>query len=450
MNNPHSTETGPQASVAEQPAALPVEEAPRNGNAAAKEEPPARSEGHERSRRQRKNGLRFDANGDAGKGQRILAVFCYEPPGSPIGQYIAQLSATLAGRGQTVALFTREAFTVPGVTCHAVGGAAKDIVDAVYEFGDRAAEAFRGAIPPGATVTLLGHEWSGLTPLVKLRMSDDLDSILLLHSLERQRSDLSSDMSRRIEELERAGLRDANAILVHNDAAAKAARDAVPECASRVGHLIHPFSTEPCAKPLDQGTIKAKYQVGPIDPMILFIGDMDARHGIDVLMKSVPCILKNHPQARFVFVGDGDLHWPMRVHARYLLLEHAVRFAGDVHGSDLHDLIQAADIIAVPSRVATEWWPVQMAWAAGRPVVVSRPLADAMGLQHEQDSVVIYPHESSCVWGIERILHDPGLIPTLAAKGKQQLETRFGWAGLAQQIETLMGVEQSAQTPANK
>ena len=50
--------------------------------------------------------------------------------------------------------------------------------------------------------------------------------------------------------------------------------------------------------------------------------------------------------------------------SRYLLLDHAVRIAGDLQGEPLFELIQAADIIAVPSRSSTPWWPIL---AANRP-----------------------------------------------------------------------------------
>src|SRR4029079_6689864 len=99
---------------------------------------------------------------------------------------------------------------------------------------------------------------------------------------------------------------------------------------------------------------------------ILFIGELDDRHGPDALIKSVPTILKNHKQARFVFVGDGALQWPLRVHARYLLLEHAVRIVGHLSGDPLYDLIQSCDIVCVPSRAKTDDWPVLAAWAAKR------------------------------------------------------------------------------------
>src|SRR5262249_14448589 len=76
-------------------------------------------------------------------------------------------------------------------------------------------------------------------------------------------------------------------------------------------------------------------------------------------------------QARVLVVGDGDLYWPIRVHSRYLLLDHAVRLPGHLDSDAVDELIQAADIIAVPSRDSTPWWPILAGWAAGRPVLAT-------------------------------------------------------------------------------
>src|SRR5262249_40243701 len=150
------------------------------------------------------------------------------------------------------------------------------------------------------------------------------------------------------------------------------------------------------------------------DPTVLYIGDFDERHGPDVLMKAVPALIKNHPQVRLIFVGDGKEFWPMRVIARYLCLEHAVRLIGDLRGRPLHELIQAADIIAVPSRVHTEWWPILAGWAAQKPVVTTHTMAGPLQLQHEVNSVLAYPHDSSLVWGIERLLFNWDLAHQIA------------------------------------
>ena len=201
---------------------------------------------------------------------------------------------------------------------------------------------------------------------------------------------------------------------------------------------------------LDAGAVKARYQIGPVDPTILFVGDLDDRHGPDALMKAIPVILKNNKQARFVFVGDGALQWPLRVHARYLLLENSVRLPGHVGGDALLDLIQAADIVCVPSRSHTEEWPILAAWAAHRPVLTTHAMATGSKLlEHEANSVVAYANENSMVWGVERLLFDEALRTKLGVNGAKTLEKRFGWSSAAEQITSLMTALTKERSIAN-
>lgn len=373
-----------------------------------------------------------------------LALFCFEPPDSFIGKYMAKLAGALVARKVEVHIFSQEPFelTAAGVRAHPVGRCTgNNAVEQVQEFTRRATETFLSQFPAGSErVSLVGHEWSAVPSLTRLQQARKLDSLLMLSSLERQRSDMSNPISKQIDAIEVTGLCDAKAILVHDAATAEVTRYWSPDSARRMATLRPQFPTRDFESSLDPGAVKARHQIGPIDPTILYIGDMDNRHAPDVLMKSVPAVLRNHKQARFAFVGDGDLFWPMKVHARYLLLDNVVRLLGHLADRPLFDLIQASDMVVVPSREATEWWPVQAAWAASRPVIVSEPVAKAMRLEHEHDCVRIYAHESSCVWGIERLLYDETLRTALARRGRQKLEERFGWNVVAEQVEELLGI----------
>lgn len=373
----------------------------------------------------------------------VLAAFCWEHPDTPVGQAVLQTAAALARRRITVHLFGRVAvpLNVPGLHVHAVGDSdGDDLLARVQEFTSRAANAFLHQFPGGSPhVTLMGHEWSGAGPLGLLRGLKNNRTVFSLGSLERQRSDMTSEISKRINELECTALREAQVILAQAPAAAEVARFWVPECAARLSAARQPFPVAHFNTKVDPGQVKARYQVGPVDPTILYVGDFSDRYGPDLLVKAMPAILRNHPQARLVLVGDGQLYWTTRVYSRYLLLDHAIRFPGSVIGQAMHELIESADIIALPSRDSTPWWPIQAAWAAGRPVVATHKAAPGL-LEHERDSVLVYPVEQSLVWGIERVLYDADLCATLGQNGRDKLEERFGWNNVAEQIEELMGV----------
>jgi len=266
-----------------------------------------------------------------------------------------------------------------------------------------------------------------------------LEVLVEYHSLEWQRTDVVSETARQIAEIELSGLREARTILVHQASTRDCALRVLPECAGRLEDVRMPFPVHLFRNDLDPGAVKGRFQVGPIDPTIVYVGDLAAAYGADLLVKAMPAILKNHTQARLVIVGQGSEYWPMRVYSRYQLLDHAIRFAGDLQGPPLFELIQAADIVAVPSREPTPWWPILAAWAAQRPVVASHEAAVPL-LEHDHDSVLVYPNEGSLVWGIERLLFDLDLGRTIARRGHEKLLQRFGENVVAEQIAGLMQV----------
>ncbi len=370
-----------------------------------------------------------------------VALFCYEGPDSHLCRYVTNLAEALAKRSIDVHLFTRLPLPVksPGVTVHAVGPTeSKDLLESVDDFTLLCAEAFGKKFPTNASApALVGLEWSTISILQMLRERTDREALLSLTSLERQRSDMSSELSKQIEETELRGLRENWTILAQDPAVSEAIRLRLPDSPVRIVPAVKPFPTHRFQGVTDPGQVKARFQIGPVDPTILYIGDLDHRHGPDVLMKAAPAILKNHPQARFVFVGDGDLLWPLRVYARYLTLEGVVRLVGHLEGQALYELFQAADLVVVPSREATEWWPLQAAWAAETPLVATHAM-NCKFLEHEQNAVLTYPHESSLVWGVERILYDPALREMLVQNGAERLEERFGWNSVAAQLEELL------------
>jgi glycosyltransferase involved in cell wall biosynthesis len=380
---------------------------------------------------------------DRPEGGPALAVFCFEDPDSFVGQYVSWAVGVVAARGIPAHVFGRRPFAegAPGVHNHVVGDCGSyDLLSSIQEFTRRTCDAFGRAFPLGAAdVTLLAHDWSAVPSALALKAMHSLDVLVEYHSLEWQRTNVTSETARQIAQIELSGLREARTILVHQSSTRDCAVSVLPECAGRIEDVRMPFPVHQFQNDLDPGVVKGRLQVGPIDPTIVYVGDLSEAYGADLLVKAMPGILKNHAQARLVIVGNGVDYWPMRVYSRYLLLDHAIRFAGDLQGTPLFELIKAADIVAVPSRKPTPWWPILAAWAAERPVVASHEAAPSL-VEHDHDSVLIYPSESSVVWGIERLLYDEDLSRTIARRGHEKLLQRFGESVVAEQISGHMRV----------
>jgi len=125
-----------------------------------------------------------------------------------------------------------------------------------------------------------------------------------------------------------------------------------------------PYSKEACRRKLGL----------PLDKkIILFVGILYPHKGPDVLLRAMPKILKEVPNAMLIFVGRGVLREKLEKVCKQLDIEEHVKFAGFVEESLKPFYYKSADVFCLPSVVGTEVFPVVLleASAAGLPMVVS-------------------------------------------------------------------------------
>ncbi len=87
--------------------------------------------------------------------------------------------------------------------------------------------------------------------------------------------------------------------------------------------------------------LRALLQVSPATPVVVVMGRICSRKGQDLAVKAWPDVLRTHPEARLVFIGEGSL-------PDNLLKTPSVSLLG--HRDDVSDLLPHATICLVPSR----------------------------------------------------------------------------------------------------
>lgn len=107
--------------------------------------------------------------------------------------------------------------------------------------------------------------------------------------------------------------------------------------------------------------------------IILFVGALISYKSPDLLVKSLPLIIKKVPEAKLVLVGDGPMHYELENIAKELNISDKVKFAGPVVGTQKALYYKAADIFALPSTLNSEVFPLVLleASAVRLPMVVS-------------------------------------------------------------------------------
>jgi glycosyltransferase involved in cell wall biosynthesis len=104
--------------------------------------------------------------------------------------------------------------------------------------------------------------------------------------------------------------------------------------------------------------------------VLLTVAKLTDHKGHDVMLEAMPEIVRRRPDVLWVVAGDGSLWDSLQERTRQLNLQSHVRFLGYRH--DVPDLIAAADLMVVPSRLEGLCSSIVDAMLAGLPVVATR------------------------------------------------------------------------------
>lgn len=167
-----------------------------------------------------------------------------------------------------------------------------------------------------------------------------------------------------------------------------------------------------------RGRLRNEFGLGTDARLIAIVGRLAPIKAHRLLLEAAPAILERHPEARFLFVGDGELWDDLHAEVSRRGLGSAVIFTG--WRSDLASVYGDADVVVCCSL--NEGTPVSIieAGAAGRPTVGTRVggmpdiIADGINglLVPTQDAGALSA-------AISRILDDPHLARSLGEAGRR-------------------------------
>lgn len=167
---------------------------------------------------------------------------------------------------------------------------------------------------------------------------------------------------------------------------------------------------------------------------ILFVGRYDEpRKGFNHLLKAMPRIQSQFPDARLIVVGKGDIRRALR-HAERLGVSNVV-FVGAVRASDLPRYYATCDIYCAPSTGRESFGIVLLeALASGAPVVASNIPGYAGVIEQNETGILANPADSQdLALRIVRVLADDGLRRQLRENGLREVQ-KYGWNVIARQM----------------
>jgi len=181
---------------------------------------------------------------------------------------------------------------------------------------------------------------------------------------------------------------------------------------------------------IDAGEVKQAYGIHPFAPLILFIGRLVYQKGPDLLIEAMKIVCQNHRDAQLIVAGEGDMRQFLMERARDL----PANFVGYIPDSEYIRLLNACDLVVIPSRNEPFGLVLLEAWSAEKGVVAS----NVGGLSENIDTFVnglkVEPDPGSLAWGINTVLDEPQQAAALGKKGRKKVERVFMWGPIGRKI----------------
>lgn len=159
---------------------------------------------------------------------------------------------------------------------------------------------------------------------------------------------------------------------------------------------------------------------------VLFIGNLRAVKGPDVLVEALHRVVRERPGVRLTVAGDGPLEEPLVRRVAELGLGGNVTFRGRVSRTEVIRLLRRARIVAIPSRSEGAPLVALEAQFLGVPVVAS----DVGGLRDEvageESGILLPPEDGQALAGaIARLLADEELRARFGDEARRRVRRAF-------------------------
>jgi phosphatidylinositol alpha-1,6-mannosyltransferase len=181
-------------------------------------------------------------------------------------------------------------------------------------------------------------------------------------------------------------------------------------------------------------------------PVVCCVSRLTLRKGQDVVIRALPAILQEVPDARFLVVGAGPDFDRLRSLARRKGVEDRVVFAGEVPYEELPAYFRAGDVFAMPCRTRKLGLEVEafgavflQASAVGRPCVAgdSGGAPEAV-LDSETGLVVDGTDRDEVAGAIVSLFGDRERAEKMGGAGADRVRRELTWQALSSRLRGLL------------
>lgn len=192
------------------------------------------------------------------------------------------------------------------------------------------------------------------------------------------------------------------------------------------------FSNLPAA-----GRFRERYLAGHTGPLVVSIGRLNAKKGLDLLIEAMSRVINRHPSARLAIIGPPD---PVNFRERVVSwlkkfnMESGTVVTGAIEPREKLEALADADVFVSSSEAENFGFSVFEAMASRRPVVVSDTLDYAAEIERAGAGFAAPRDPESFAAAIVKLLDDQALRAEKGFQGERLAES-YSWVHTGLKVE---------------
>lgn len=174
---------------------------------------------------------------------------------------------------------------------------------------------------------------------------------------------------------------------------------------------------------------------------LVYVGRLDTVKGVDVLIKSMPVLVKNFPNIYLKIIGDGINMEKYKILANDLSLEAHIEFLGNQSRDIVLEELSKSYLAIVPSRVEAFGYVVIESFSVKTPVVGSETTGISEIIRNGLDGFLVKPGSSEDLTDkIMILLNDKNLRNTFSLNSFHRFETNFELVTIVNKIKSSIDI----------
>jgi glycosyltransferase involved in cell wall biosynthesis len=208
-----------------------------------------------------------------------------------------------------------------------------------------------------------------------------------------------------------------------------------PKAVVPTGFIAEEFAHLP-----PRGAFRARYLDGFDGPLVLYLGRLNAKKGLDLLASAMFQVIGRRPDVRLVIAGPPDpACFEQRVR-RWIAenrIQSSTTLIGPIGPAEKLQAMADADVLIMPSYAENFGFSVFEAMASGVPVVVSETLDYAEEIGNRGAGFSVARNAADFADAAVRLIDDPVLRRRMGWNGVE-LANSYSWRNTGGRVERVL------------